>query len=127
MPAPRLLLLALLCALVLPAAAPAAISPSTRMKLHDRAVAAAKSLKEPKPTSIRAVRTTWGKVKRAFGTGPSRSASLPVWVIPMTGRFRSNGKVHLRYNLVVTVKGLKGVVGYLDEVYPTELGATTRI
>ena len=120
-------LLATLAALALPAVAPAAISQSTRTKLHDKAVAAAKALKEPKPTNLRAVRTTYGKVKAAFGTGPARAASTSVWVIAMNGRFVSKGHVYRRYNLVLTVKGLKAVVAYLGVQYPTKLGSTTRI
>jgi hypothetical protein len=124
----RIPLLALLCAFALPATAPAAIPKSTRTKLHDRAVAAAKALKEPKPTNLRAVRTTYGKVKKAFVTGPSRPASTAVYVIAMNGRFvDAKGNVHHRYNLVLAVTRLKAIVAYLDVPYPTQLGATTRI
>jgi hypothetical protein len=123
----RIGLLAVLCALLFPAIAPGAISKSTRTKLHAKAVAAAKTLKEPKPTDLRAVRTTWGKVKKAFGNGPGLPSSLPVWVIAMNGRFRDHSGVHRRYNIVLTVKGLRGVIGYLDEPYPTQLGSTTKI
>jgi len=124
----RLSLLAVLCALLVPATAPAAISKSTRMKLHDKAVAAAKALKEPKPTSLRAVRTTYGKVKKAFATGPARPASTPVFVITMKGRFvDSRKRVYHRYNLVLSAKGLRGIVAYLGVPYPTQLGSTTPI
>jgi hypothetical protein len=111
----------------LPAAAPGSISKSTRMKLHDKAIAAAKALKERQPTNLRAVRTTWGKVKKAFGNGPGLPSSLPVYVIAMNGRFHDHSGVHRRYNVVVTVKRLRGVVGYLDVAYPTQLGSATKI
>jgi hypothetical protein len=111
-----------------PTASSAAIPKSTRAKLHDRAVAAAKALKEPKPTSLRAVRTTYGKVKSAFVSGPSRPASTAVYVIAMNGRFvDAKGRVYHRYDLVLAVRRLKAIVAYLGVPYPAKLGATTRI
>ena len=128
MPVRRLIpLLALLGALLVPTTASAALSKDTAKKLHDTAIAAAKALKENHPTNLVAVRTTYGKVKRAFGSGPSRPASTTVYLIYMKGRFHSGGKIHTRYNLVLRARDLKPLVAYFDELYPDELGDPTRI
>ena len=120
--------LALLCALLVPTAASGAVIPKAiRTKLHDKALAAAKALKEKHPTNIVAVRTTYGKVKNAFGSGPKRPAATTVYLIYMKGRFHSGGKIHTRYNLVLRARDYKPLVAYFDEAYPDELGDPTRI
>ena len=120
-------LVVLLFALLAPAAPAAVIGKATREKLHMKALAAAKALKENHPTNLVAVRTTYGKVKRAFGSGPSRPAATPVYLIYMKGQFHSGGKVHSRYNLVLRAKTFKPLVAYFDEQYPDELGDPTKI
>jgi hypothetical protein len=128
MPTRRLIpLLALMGALLLPATAPAAISKATATKLHMKALAAAKALKEKHPTNLVAVRTTYGKVKNVFGSGPARPTATTVYLIYMKGRFHSGGKIHTRYNLVLRARDLKPLVAYFDEPYPDELGNPTRI
>jgi|GraSoiStandDraft_4_1057263.scaffolds.fasta_scaffold176657_2 hypothetical protein len=129
MPTRRLIpLLALLGALLLPATSSAALSKATVERLHMKALAAAKALKEKHPTNLVAVRTTYGKVKSAFGSGPSHPAATKVFLIYMKGRFHSGGKIHTRYNLVLRAgKDLKPLVAYFDEPYPDELGDPTKI
>ena len=128
MPTRRLIpLLALLGALLLPATASAALSKATVEKLHMKALAAAKALKENHPTNRVAVRTTYGKVKAAFGSGPSRPAATKVFLIYMKGQFHSGGKIHTRYNLVLRASDFKPLVAYFDEAYPDQLGDPTKI
>jgi hypothetical protein len=122
---------ALLCAvtfLAIPATSNAAIPAADKARLHKFAVGEAKALHEKHPTKLRAVRTTWGKVRKAFASGPHYRAKRVVYVVAMNGTFIDRGgHKHARDNIVYDAKTIKPLVAYFDFALPTSLGSPSRI
>jgi hypothetical protein len=120
--------IALLCAVALPASASGAIPAADRAKLHRFALEEAKLLHEKHPTGLRAVRTTWGKVKAAFRSGPRYRAKRVVYVLHMNGQFVDRGgNKHARDNIVYDGKTIKPLVSYFDFALPSSLGTPSRV
>ena len=121
-------LIALLGALALPATSIANIPAADKAKLHKFALQEAKLLHEKHPTGLRAVRTTWGKVKRAFHSGPNYKARRVVYVLHMNGQFVDRaGHKHKSDNIVYDGKTIKPLVAYFDFALPSSLGTPTRV
>jgi len=119
--------IAVLCAMALPATTHAAISAENRAKLHKFALQEAKLLHENHPTGLKAVRTTWGKVKAAFRSGPKYRAKRVVFVLHMNGQFRRNGQKHSQDNIVYDGKTVKPLVAYFDFALPASLGTPSKV
>src|SRR3954447_378135 len=127
-PAKLLPLVVLAGALAMPATSSASIPKAARAKLHIFAVGEAKALHEKHPTNIRAVKTTWGKVKKAFATGPNFKSTRVVYVLAMNGTFiDTHGTHHSRDNIVYDAKKIKPLIAYFDFLLPSSLGTPSRV